>query len=113
MELSDAISQMKALINTSLHYSSDSYDIERLVELKRILGDLTKTYSDATSDQKIALYFDSDTGYVTPKVDIRSVVFNDQDKLLLVKEKKKELGHCQGDGLMWDIPLQKLLEKRL
>lgn len=89
MELSDAISQMRALINTSLHYSSDNYDIERFVEMKRLLSELTKTYSNGISDQEISLYFDSDVGYVTPKVDVRSVVFNDQDKLLLVKEKNE------------------------
>lgn len=95
MDLNIAIARIKALINTSLHYTTDCYDIERFIEIKEILKDLTKTYTEGQSEQVVSLYFDSDVGYVTPKVDIRSVVFNNQDKLLLVKEKKEG---------MWALP---------
>lgn len=37
--------------------------------------------------EKIELFLDSDTGYATPKVDIRAVVFNENGHLLMVKEK--------------------------
>ncbi|MDR1606444.1 MAG: NUDIX hydrolase N-terminal domain-containing protein [Streptococcaceae bacterium] len=96
MELSESITRLKALINTSLHYSSDSYDIERFMDMRKILEELIETYSNETSEKEIALYFDSDVGYVTPKVDIRSVVFNNEDKLLLVKEKKEETWSLPG-----------------
>ena len=41
--------------------------------------------------------FASETGYQTPKVDIRAVVFQNE-KLLFVKEKVMGNGHCQVDG---------------
>lgn len=95
MELIEAISKLKALVNTSLHYSTDVYDIERFLEMKKILIELSQTYIEGISKEKLTEYFDSDVGYVTPKVDIRAVVFNPEGKLLLVKEK--------GEG-RWSLP---------
>ena len=81
------ISRLKSLINTSLFYSKDEYEKERLVEMQNVLTELIKTYATNLSETEIKRYFASDVGYVTPKVDIRAVIFNDKEELLLVQEK--------------------------
>lgn len=85
MELIDGLGKLKALVNTSLAYTKDVYDQERLEEMQTILRELVTTYSTNLTKTEIERYFTSDVGYVTPKVDIRAVVFNDQKELLLVQ----------------------------
>lgn len=87
MELVEGISRLKSLVNTSLYYSTDEYDRERLLEMQRILTLLVKTYSENLSVDEMNRYFTSDVGYVTPKVDVRAVVYNDDGELLMVQEK--------------------------
>ena len=95
-ELINSISRLKALVNTSLAYSSDVYDRERLEEMKKILFGLSKEYLQNIPVERIENYFDKDIGYVTPKVDVRAVVFNNFGKLLLVKEKKENTWSLPG-----------------
>lgn len=90
MELIDGLGKLKALVNTSLAYTKDVYDQERLEEMQTILRELVTTYSTNLTKTEIERYFTSDVGYVTPKVDIRAVVFNDQNELLLVQEKSDD-----------------------
>lgn len=87
MELITGLSKLKTLVNTSLAFNKDVYDQERLVEMQGIIKDLVTTYNTNLTENEIQRYFSSDVGYVTPKVDIRAVVFNAQGKLLLVQEK--------------------------
>lgn len=90
MELIAGLGKLKALVNTSLAYTKDVYDQERLEEMQEILRDLVSTYSMELTETEIERYFTSDVGYVTPKVDIRAVVFNEQKELLLVQEKSDD-----------------------
>lgn len=76
MELIAGLSKLKTLVNTSLAFNKDVYDQERLVEMQGIIKDLVTTYSTNLTENEIQRYFSSDVGYVTPKVDIRAVVFN-------------------------------------
>lgn len=77
--------QIQAIAQTGLAYTKDIYDRERFEELRQISVDILAHYTE-TGSEKIKLTFASDTGYATPKADIRGVVFRD-GKLLLVREK--------------------------
>ena len=96
MELIEGLGKLKALVNTSLAYTKDVYDQERLEEMQTILRELVTTYSTNLTKTEIERYFTSDVGYVTPKVDIRAVVFNDQKELLLVQEKSDDTWSLPG-----------------
>lgn len=85
--------RIQALSQIGLTYSEDPYDRERYEELRDISVDMMTCCSDADKEQ-VRVSFASDTGYATPKVDVRGVVFRD-GKLLLVKEK--------ADGA-WSLP---------
>lgn len=77
--------QIQAIAQTGLTYGKDIYDIERYEMLRQLSIDILSDYT-SINEEKIKLTFASDTGYATPKVDIRAVVFND-GKILLVREK--------------------------
>ncbi|MBD3922000.1 NUDIX hydrolase [Paenibacillus sp. PR3] len=77
--------QIQAIAQTGLTYAKDVYDIERYEALREMSIEILSEYT-MVGEEKITLTFASDTGYATPKVDIRAVVFH-QDRILLVREK--------------------------
>lgn len=87
------IQQLQAIAQSGKHYSKDVFDRERYDQLEEISKKLTSKLTGATPEQ-MNIFFDSDNGYVTPKVDVRAVIFHD-DKILLVNEKR---------GNTWSIP---------
>lgn len=76
--------QLQSIAQTGLAYSKDVYDLERFEEIRKISVDILAQYTDLEKTI-IKDLFASETGYATPKVDIRAVVFKD-NKLLMVRE---------------------------
>jgi ADP-ribose pyrophosphatase YjhB (NUDIX family) len=77
--------QIQAISQAGLTYSKDIYDLERFEQLRSLSIDILNEYTEVGTD-KIKTLFASETGYATPKVDIRGVVFK-EDRILLVKER--------------------------
>jgi ADP-ribose pyrophosphatase YjhB (NUDIX family) len=77
--------RIQAIAQTGLHYTHDDFDKQRFEELRELSVLLASQVSDAGID-KIREIFTADTGFQTPKIDIRSVVLKD-DKVLLTREK--------------------------
>lgn len=77
--------QIQAISQTGLEYSKDVYDLERFEQLRALSVEIMHEYMDIETE-KIRTLFANETGYATPKVDIRGVVFKD-NKILLVKER--------------------------
>lgn len=83
--LLDLIKQVRSLAETGLHYQKDPYDQERYKELR----DISLRMLSLVMDQPIATLevgFPEAVGYITPNVDVRAVVLNEQSELLMVKE---------------------------
>lgn len=85
--------QLQAIAQAGLTYSKDKYDIERFQQIRNLSAEILNEYTEL-GHEKIKNLFCNETGYQTPKVDIRGVVFID-DRILLVKEST--------DGC-WSIP---------
>jgi ADP-ribose pyrophosphatase YjhB (NUDIX family) len=85
--------RLQSIAQNGLHYVENAYDAERYQAIRQIAVELMETGS-GTDQQKILAIFSRQTGYSTPKVDVRGVAFRDR-KILLVKEKE--------DG-GWTIP---------
>ncbi len=94
-ELMEQIARIQGIAQTGLTYGKDVYDKERYQELQEIAKDLLKITTNLP-DEKIKILTEKDEGYATPKVDIRAVVFDEQDRLLLVQEKKDHLWSLPG-----------------
>lgn len=77
--------KLQAMAQSGLAYSNNQYDTERYEELRNISADIMAKYT-GMKIEKIKDLFCNETGYQTPKVDIRSVVFKD-NKILMVREK--------------------------
>lgn len=77
--------QIQALAQTGLAYTKDVYDVERYEALREISIDIMNSYTKVDREI-IELSFANERGYATPKVDIRGVVFKD-NQILLVQEK--------------------------
>jgi len=85
--------ELQAIAQTGLHFSESEYDRERYRKILEVSIEIFANASDE-SPTLIRELFEDQTGYATPKVDVRGVVFRD-DKLLLVRERS--------DGL-WTLP---------
>jgi len=84
-KLLEHVKKIQSIAHAGLTYTENKFDIERYEELKKISLNLL---SDLTCIEigTIENIFINETGYQTPKVDIRGVIFKDE-KLLMVKEK--------------------------
>jgi ADP-ribose pyrophosphatase YjhB (NUDIX family) len=78
--------RIRALSQTGLSFSSNDYEIERCRELIDI-SDRIAALVTGLPEAEIAACYHPVREYVTPKVDIRAVVFDDRGRVLLVREK--------------------------
>ena len=85
--------QLQAIAQAGLTYSKDVYDIERFEAIRHLSVEILAKHTEVDSSI-IKDLFANETGYATPKVDIRAAVFKN-NKILLVKEKT--------DG-KWSLP---------
>lgn len=85
--------RIAALAQTQLNYAKDPYDKERGEELQKLAAEMMGSSSGLSSNHWKKI-FQNESGYATPKVDVRGAVFKDE-KVLLSKEKD--------DGL-WSLP---------
>jgi ADP-ribose pyrophosphatase YjhB (NUDIX family) len=77
--------RIQALSQSGLAFSKNVYDKERYEELRAISTEIMQEHTGLEMT-KIKDLFANESGYQTPKVDVRGVVFKD-DKILMVKEK--------------------------
>jgi ADP-ribose pyrophosphatase YjhB (NUDIX family) len=86
MDILNKIKQIQALAETGLHYSKNDFELARNREISElcfsVLSDIT-----GIPDRDLQVKIVESDGYKTPKVDIRAVVFNDQNEILMVREK--------------------------
>jgi ADP-ribose pyrophosphatase YjhB (NUDIX family) len=80
----DWAQRLQALAQSGLTYTKNPYEIERYEQIREVASEMMAAHSDMEVDA-IRDIFDNESGYATPKVDVRGVVFRG-DKILLVKE---------------------------
>lgn len=93
-DVEQLIEQLQAIAQTGKHYSKDVFDRERYEQLETVSKQLTSKLAQNVTKEQLNIFFDADTGYVTPKVDVRAATFKD-NKILLVREKSSG---------QWSIP---------
>ncbi len=78
--------EIQSLAQTGNHYAENDYQRERYHRLTEIAAEIVNEYSKTDFDV-LSKAFKAQSGYATPKVDVRGAVF-DRDKLLLVRERQ-------------------------
>ncbi|MEJ2905799.1 NUDIX hydrolase N-terminal domain-containing protein [Pedobacter panaciterrae] len=86
--------RLRSIAHLGLTYANNEYDTDRYRELEQISLEMMNMATGLPSDQ-LAGYFSAAKEYITPKVDIRAVIFDHKNEILLVKEK--------ADG-KWSLP---------
>jgi ADP-ribose pyrophosphatase YjhB (NUDIX family) len=89
----DLVRRLQALARTGLHFCGNEYDRQRYEEIEQIAAALLAGGSLPDRDALLARWR-LETGYVTPKVEVRGAAFRD-GRVLLVRE--------AADGL-WTLP---------
>ncbi len=77
--------RLKALADTGLLYAENPYDQERYAELRELSLELLEAGSDHSLEQ-LKSVFPLVTDYPTVKVDLRAMVLNGDQKILMVRE---------------------------
>lgn len=85
--------KLQATAQTGLEFNTNEYDRDRYTLISEIAAELMASHCDAPI-KKFQQLFDVQSGYATPKVDVRAAAFRD-GKILLVRE--------AADGL-WTMP---------
>lgn len=88
------VRRLQAVAQSGLTYARNPYDVERYEQVRWIAAEIAASRSGSTAEDVDDL-FSGETGYATPKVDVRALVLNDEGAVLLVREKE--------DGL-WTLP---------
>ena len=89
----ELVRRLQALARTGLHFCGSEYDRQRYEEIEQIAAELLAGGSVQDRDALLARWR-LETGYVTPKVEVRGAAFRD-GRVLLVRE--------AADGL-WTLP---------
>jgi ADP-ribose pyrophosphatase YjhB (NUDIX family) len=87
--------ELQAIAQTGLAFVRDSYDRERYETLRALASRIMAAHTAAPA-RRIEDLFAGETGYATPKVDVRGAAFDGQDRLLMVRE--------VADGGRWTLP---------
>jgi len=93
MSTLDLARRLLALSQTGMHFATSEFDRERYDEIGRIAAQLLENDGGTSSDEVLAAWR-VESGYATPKIDVRGAVF-DGERVLLVRERS--------DGL-WTLP---------
>ncbi len=75
---------LQAIAQNGLAYTANDFDLERYRAIRSLAFEMMAAGSGAET-QVIAELFEGETGYATPKVDLRGAVFRD-GRILLVRE---------------------------
>jgi ADP-ribose pyrophosphatase YjhB (NUDIX family) len=77
--------ELQAVAQTGLTFATNGYDRERYTAIRSLAAQIMATQSDADFGRVEAL-FAAQTGYATPKVDVRGAIFDEDARILLVRE---------------------------
>ena len=89
--------RLQAVAQNGLAYTEGTFDRERYEQIRAIASEIMASSSEDSSETapRFETLFAEQAGYATPKLDIRSVVLDEEYRVLLVREKE--------DGL-WTLP---------
>lgn len=87
--------EAQALAQSGLTFTRDPYDRERYEQLRALSAEIFAAHTDAPTDRIVGI-FGAQTGYATPKVDVRAAVFDAGGRVLMVRE--------TADAGRWTLP---------
>ncbi len=101
--------KLQAIAQTGLEYSKDKFDIERFEQIRALSIEIMNEYTDL-DHSKIRTLFANESGYQTPKIDIRAAIFKD-DKILMVREQLDDKWSLPGGWADIDLSIYENIVK--
>ena len=86
--------KLAAIAQDGLVFAADDYDIDRYQKVSALAAELMAAVSGRDAAE-LAIEIGRDSGYATPKIDVRGVIFDEHDRVLLMRERT--------DG-RWSLP---------
>lgn len=77
---------LRALAQDGIAYAQNDYDLDRYGKIGDVATDLLAALS-GRSAASLRLQIGEDVGYATPKVDVRGVIFDADEQVLLMRER--------------------------
>lgn len=87
--------ELQSIGHNGLHYAHDDYDRERYQRVLEIAAEMMAGQTAGQSARQVLDLFSMDYGYLTPKIDVRAFIVQD-DRVLLVRE--------LADAGRWSLP---------
>lgn len=78
--------KLAALAQDGLTYGADEYDLDRYRQMSQLAAGLLSVVSGRPADE-LAMELGRDAGYATPKIEVRGVIFDADERVLLMREK--------------------------
>jgi ADP-ribose pyrophosphatase YjhB (NUDIX family) len=88
------VRRLSGIANAGLAWGSDPYDLARYRAVRELAAEIAAVGSH-TPLAAISQALSAEVGYLTPKIDVRGAVFDDDERVLLVRER--------ADG-KWSLP---------
>src|SRR6202021_3666593 len=79
--------RLQAIAQTGLTFTRDHYDHERYEELQALAAEMMAVGSGMPDSQKVLDLFRGESGYATPKIEVRGAVVRG-DQILLVRARE-------------------------
>jgi ADP-ribose pyrophosphatase YjhB (NUDIX family) len=89
--------RLQGIAQNGLTFARDPFDIQRYQAIRQLAAEMLAA---GTADGRLEIpalldHFGAQTGYATPKIDVRGVIFHEDGRILLVRERS--------DG-RWTLP---------
>jgi ADP-ribose pyrophosphatase YjhB (NUDIX family) len=86
MDILNKIKQIQSVSEIGVHYAQNEFDLARYKEISELCLSALSEMTDIPVEELKIKIVESD-GYKTPKVDVRAVIFNEKNEILMVREK--------------------------
>ncbi len=85
MDILNNIKQIQSLAEIGTHYAKNEFDLKRYEEISGLCLSMLSQIT-GIDEQELKVKIVESDGYKTPKVDVRAVVFNEKNEILMVRE---------------------------
>ena len=78
--------QLQSISQAGIEFTVNPYDRERYEKIRALSIEILNEYTGMDKDKLISL-FANESGYQTPKIDVRAAIFNNENEILMIREK--------------------------
>ena len=78
--------QLQTIAQSGLEFTENPFDRERYDKIRALSVEILHEYT-GIENARITTLFANESGYQTPKIDVRAAIFNNKEELLMIREK--------------------------